>query len=97
MIVLLRQVDHAERAQLGAHHALHGQHRIVVGQMSDARHDPALQRPRIGPHPQHVEIMIRLEEQAVAAAQMAQHGVVDISEVAGDADAGAVARLDHEA
>ena len=41
--------------------------------------------------------MIRLEEQAVAAAQMAQHGVVDISEVAGDADAGAVARLDHEA
>ena len=65
--------------------------------MSEARHDPALQRPRIAAHAQHVQIVIGLEEQSIAAVEMAHHLSIDVSEVAGDADTRAVARLDDEA
>ena len=41
--------------------------------------------------------MIRFEEKAVAIRQMLEHADVDVSEVAGEADSRAVARLDHEA
>src|SRR5438105_5785743 len=65
--------------------------------MTETGHDPPLERPGVCPHPQHVQIVIRLEEQAIASAEMTEHVLIDVAEVAGDTDAGAIARLDHEA
>src|SRR5947199_63151 len=45
----------------------------IVGKMSYPAHHPLFHRPRIGANPQHFDVVIGLDYQHVAAAQMVLH------------------------
>ena len=58
----------------------------VVRQMPFASHHALLDGPRIRPHLQHFEIVIRFEQQQVSAAQVELDGIGHVAQVGDQAD-----------
>jgi hypothetical protein len=58
--------------------------RELIGKMAAAAHHALLDRPRIRPYPQHLEIMIRLEDQNVTIAKMNPQGIRNVAKVGGN-------------
>lgn len=58
----------------------------VVGQVAGAAHYSLLDVPRVGPHLQHFQIVIRLQNQAIRFAQVVFHKFWQISQVGDDGD-----------
>lgn len=58
----------------------------VVRKVAAAAHHALFHAPGVGAHFEHVEIVIRFEQQAVGATQMEMNGFRHVAEVGGDAD-----------
>lgn len=96
MVVVIREVAQDEGMKFGRE-ALHGKRSgEVVGEMAIAAHHALLDAPRIGADFQHLEVVIRFEQQKVDAGQMKADGIRDIAEVGEQAHALAFG-LDEEA
>src|SRR5215831_2445814 len=57
-----------------------------IGEVPNPAHYPLLYRPRIGSHPQHLQIVIRFHDQHVAAAQVILHTERNVTEISGQSD-----------
>src|SRR5829696_5215632 len=57
-----------------------------VQEMPHTAHHTLLHRPRVRPHLQHLDIMIRFEQQQVRAAEMEPYRIGHISEICSNAE-----------
>ena len=62
----------------------------VIRKMASARKDALLDHPRIGADLEHVEIVIRFEDEAIGLAEMDSDVIGQIAEIGADGDLGAV-------
>ena len=86
MIVLLRQMrQHYKRCTIiiVASKEIREGH---IGQVPYPAHYPLFYRPRIRPHPQHLQVVIRLHDQHIAAAQMIAHADRNVSQIGRNPD-----------
>lgn len=68
------------------HDALEEPRRVLVREVAAGTTDPTLQRKRVGPGPQALEVVVGLEHQEIAAGVGFCHPLVDAAAVGEDAD-----------
>ena len=86
IVIVFRKVRENEIARLAVETFRIAQilaHR-VIREMPRAAHHPLLDVPRIRPHFQHFQIVIRFQDQAIRAAQMVFHKLRHVAKVGDD-------------
>jgi hypothetical protein len=84
MIVLRTQVSEDERRGAGVEIVSNEGAGHFVRQVPVASHNALLDGPRVGTHFQHLQIVVRFEQQDVGAAQMKAHRIGHVAEIGGD-------------
>src|SRR4051794_35186568 len=90
VIVLLREVRQHDKSRATVVTVVEEFRECGVRKVPHARQNALFYRPRIRPDAQHFQIMIRLDHQPIAAAQMVLHALRHVTEIGDESDLDAI-------